>query len=346
MKKRNLLLYYDIFLHLINFTPARKIANLHNVSVQSIYKKINWMEKEGIIKSGDNDTVRKGTKYYIAGPASAAFLKTVEELGVHVEQENRGAILGSALPSDPFTSAPSTSPTLDFYAGKAPHIHRLVFVVDLKRPTSRPGVRYLIPPHLPKSITWVKEWEYRAGYKKLGHIRIVGLDEPAKVQYFRSRKNFIENIMITLPALYVLKEWIERYDDARQYFYELAVAIADEFRKSGYIISKPRPTEQSGEMSFFVPILSELPEGDVKKYIRAQKITDKVWLDFSHGFPEMETRDKKEGKNISEALRMLLELPKMKSKLEEHDQLLHKLIEPQEPVYTPPESAPPGGIYQ
>ena len=345
MKKRNLLLYYDIFLHVINFTPARKIANLHGVSVQSIYKKIKWLEKEGIIKQGRNNTARKGSTFYVAGPGAPAFLNAVEELGVAVEQENRGAILSAPPSHSPFTSQPSTSPTLDFYSGRAPRVHRLVFVVDLQRPTSRSGLRFRLP-RLPDSITWKKVWEHKSGHYKLGYVKIVGMEKPAAVQYSISRKRMIERLQITIPALFVLKEWIEAYEDIRMYFYEIAYGIAKEFQKSGYIISQPRPIERSGEMAFFLPVLSEIPQGDLKKYIRAQKITDKVWVDYSHGFLEIETRDPDEGKKITSALQLLLELPNLKSKVEEHDKMIHQIIETESALTYQQESAPPGGMYR
>lgn len=335
MRKRNLLLYYDIFLHLLEYTPPSKIAHIHGVSPQSIHKKIKWMVEEGIIEPKEYNGLYKH-KYYVAGPASAAFLKEVEELKDKAGEKNRGTILGAPLP---FSSKPSTQPTLDFYSGRAPRIHKLMFVVRLKRQTSRPGLTFRVPS-LPDSIKWTKEWEYRGGYKKLGEVKIVGMDRPATVQYFRSRVQLIENITITIPALYVIREWMEKYEDVRRYFYDIAKAIAKQFQQSGYAISDPEPVSKFGEMAFYLPVLSQLPKGDVKKYIRAQKVKENVWLDFSKGFLEIETTDKKEADNITDAIQLLLELPKLKEKVEEHDKILRDI----ELQY--PESSPPGGMYR
>ena len=336
MKKRNLLSYYDIALHLFEYTTPQTIADLHGVSVQAVYKKIKWMLKEGILKAAEHNGPYKHT-YYVAGPGFPGLLKAVEEMKGKVERTNRGAILG-ALP--PFTSQPSTQPTLDFYTGKAPRAHRMQFVVYLSRPASRPGLKYKTP-HLPETIDWIKSWEFRGGSARLGEVKITGWKDPVKVQYTMS-KTGKETVTITLPALYILKEWLDAYDDVKQYFYDVAKTVAEQFRRAHYRITMPHPVNRFGELAFYMPVLSDVPKGEIK----AMQITDTIHIDFSKGFPEIETTDGEEGKNISQAIQVFLELPALKSKLEEHDKLLHKMISPQTPKYVPPESAPPGGIYQ
>lgn len=336
MRKRNLIVYYDIFLHLTEGTPPTKIANLHNVSVQSVHQKIEWMVKEGILVKRKRSTPFKAV-YYTPGPSASAFIKAVEEDEKKIERTNSGAILG-APPS--FTSAPATQPTLDFYTGKAPRLHRLHFTVELKRPSSRPGLKFKVPK-LPSSIEWINEWKFKGGYKKLGKIYVAGWKDPVTIQYFMSRKIAKESLYIVLPALYILKEWLDSYDDVREYFFDVAKTIADEFRKSGYIISDPKPVKRFGEMAFYLPILKDIPKGK----LRAQQITETVWVDFSHGFPEIETTEPNEAKTISESVQILLELPIIKQKVEEHDRIIHTLI-PTDENFNNSIKSDPGGMYQ
>lgn len=316
LRERNISTYYRTYSLLISGKTQAQIAEMMRVSRSTVSRKVAYLTKAGILK----EEVRSTIKTYIPGPGAAAFIDKVKE----VIRSDTGGITGVFPPAPDRMS--STRPPLDHFTGRTPRVHNLQYVVYLKRK----GL-----PSLPLSISWKKEWETNGKTRHYsGYVDIPGWEKQAHVHYIRSSRD-AETLQITLPAVYILAEWLKDIKRVEDYFDDVAFSIAKLFRESGYEISRPELQNRMKEYAFEIPFLRSM------KDLKAHKYTETLSVDFSKGHAELETTDSKEAALISEAIPLISLLPSIARKVEEHEQIIHSITTD----YSKKTNEPDGGMY-
>ena len=320
MRQRDLSAYYRTYSLLIAGKTQSQIAEIMKVSRSTLSRKVKYLTKAGILK----EEIHSSIKTYIPGPGAAAFIDKVKE----VIKSDTGGIEGIFPPAPGEMS--STRPPLDHFIGRTPRVHNLQYVVYLKRK----GL-----PSLPLSISWKKEWETKGKTRHYsGYVDLPGWEKPAHVHYVRSSRD-TETLQITLPAVYILAEWLKDIKSVEDYFDEVAFSVAQLFRKAGYEISRPELQNRMKEYAFEIPLLRSI------KDLKARMYTETLHVDFSKGHAELESTDGEEAALISEAIPLIPLLPGLARKVEEHEQILHSLHSMAHNDYSPKNKEPEGGMY-
>lgn len=288
---------------------AGTIARSHGVSAATISNKIKILKREGIIEVEG----KSSSTTYKPTPGTRKFILDCEAI-LDPDSGTGGAEGEVELALSGSKEFNLSNPTLGHYTGDCPRTHNLQFTVKLEKP----GIKgYWGIPSLPKQINWIKEWEPNSGsWHSKGLIKLEQWANLAEVHYINGKKSQVETLQIVLPCAYILKSWLDEFDKVEQYFYNVARKIGKLFQKTGYKVGNPELTNRRIHHGFTVPVFKCFED------LKSHRFSDTLWLDFSHGEPELETNDPDEARQLAKAIPIFKDLPWIKRTVMRHEQII------------------------
>ncbi|MCD6468723.1 MAG: hypothetical protein J7L32_05395 [Thermoplasmata archaeon] len=312
---------------LIAGETAANIAKAKKISPSTISRKVQYMKKKGIIV----ETGYGYIKTYAPGPAAAAFFKNADD-----DKNIHATITPTGVSCDTLTRQDaakvfndSDHPPITYYTGHTPRVHKIIYNADVPHfSPPPPGTRWgrVKPSENNRNkdiyaVAWKKQKTTKAGVNfYYAVVSIPYLKKPAKVM-FQGKEKY--NMQITLPIVYVLKEWLPALEKGalNKLFKDMAASIIDTFTAHGFDIRNgPRAPEKSIHYAHYIPILQR--EEDI---LPGNKVTA-WWFDNSEGPTkrDAETKEHKKSAHIGEGLDLLSELPEILPPLMEKADMLEE----------------------
>ena len=200
---------------------------------------------------------------------------------------------------------------LDYYTGKRIDVHRIFYVITLGFPFATKGYKPLMTR--PAKIDWLEGYSKPKlvssnlstshGTYKMDYWP----DHPIKIQQNEGSAGGM-SVSVWFPGTYVLREWIEKYPKGLKYFYDDRIhEIAELYRKSGYKIGDIEFKDT--HFAHYFKVFEKIPG------MKAMKLIDEVWVDFSDG-GHLETSNANLVGKLHKCAKAVLDLPDIQDQVE------------------------------